>query len=167
MVVSPSLITHRIEAELELPLPLAEVFPFFSAAENLGKITPPELAFRIVTPPPIAMAVGTRIDYRISLFGLPMKWRTRITAWDPPYAFEDDQERGPYAQWLHRHAFEDIPGGTRILDRVTIRLPLSPLGDVAWPLVRLQLRRIFRYRQEAVARHFLGTTDDVRWSVRV
>lgn len=161
------MIAHRIEAELELPLPLAEVFPFFSAAENLAQITPPELGFRIVTPPPIAMGEGARIDYRISLFGLPMKWRTHITAWQPPHAFEDDQERGPYARWLHRHEFEEIPGGTRIVDRVEIRLPLSPLGDLAWPLVRLQLRRIFRYRQVAVAKHFLGRADGVKWSVRV
>jgi ligand-binding SRPBCC domain-containing protein len=133
-----------------LPLPLDEVFTFFSAAENLERITPPELGFRIATPLPVEMRPGALIDYRLSLFGLPFRWRTEITEWDPPHSFVDTQLRGPYAQWIHRHRFTEVDGGTLMEDEVRYRLPVPVLGMAGVPIVKLQLRRIFSYRERKI-----------------
>ncbi len=91
------------------------------------------------------------IDYRIRLSGIPMKWKTLISEWDPPFAFTDEQLRGPYSRWIHRHTFAPLPGGgTRMCDHVRYKLPLSPLGDLVYPIVRHQVRNIFRHRNTVI-----------------
>ena len=97
-----------LRTSLLLPRPIDEVFPFFAAAENLARITPPQLGFIIRTPPPIDMRPGTLIDYTIKVWGMPLRWCTEITRWNPPYEFEDTQLRGPYAKWVHRHTFTAV-----------------------------------------------------------
>lgn len=141
---------HVLRASTEVALPIGRVFEFFSAAENLELITPPELRFRILTPSPVVIREGTFIDYRLSLFGLPFTWRTVITRWDPPHEFVDTQLSGPYAQWIHRHRFREVPGGTVIEDEVRYRLPVPLVGEVAFPFVRFQVGRIFRHRRQAI-----------------
>jgi ligand-binding SRPBCC domain-containing protein len=149
---------HVLRARMTLPLPLADVFAFFADAENLSRITPPELGFRITTPTPLTIAEGTRIDYRLSLFGLSFAWQSEITVWEPPFEFIDTQLRGPYAQWIHRHRFEPVHGGTAIEDEVRYRLPVPVLGEAAFPLVRLQLERIFRFRRKRIRALLLEAT---------
>ena len=74
---------HKLEMETLVPGSLETVFNFFSNAENLEQITPPELGFKILSPLPIRMKKGTLIDYRIRLFGIPLKWQTLISKWEP------------------------------------------------------------------------------------
>ncbi|MBX3390279.1 MAG: SRPBCC family protein [Phycisphaeraceae bacterium] len=116
-----------LEISQELPLPLDSVFPFFAAPENLEAITPPWLNFRILTPRPIQMKQGARIDYSIRLRGIPLRWRTEITLFEPPHRFVDLQVRGPYSFWEHTHTFAATSTGTRIMDRVCYLPPKIPL----------------------------------------
>lgn len=141
-----------------LPQPRAAIFPFFAAAENLERITPPWLHFRILTPTPVAMRRGALIDYRIRLHGLPLRWRTEIAEWEPPVRFVDSQLRGPYRLWVHTHTFTEVPGGTRCDDEIRYAVPGGRLVDVLF--VRAQVERIFAHRQTVLAALFGKTPGD-------
>jgi ligand-binding SRPBCC domain-containing protein len=143
---------HRLVRSRLIARPLAEVFEFFADAANLEALTPPYLRFRILSPLPIPMEPGARIDYALSLFGVPLRWRTRITDWRPGVQFVDEQESGPYAFWRHTHRFEARGDYTLVHDLVEYREPLGPLGALAHALfVRRTLDFIFNYRGAAMA----------------
>ena len=137
--------THTID------LPRQDVFEFFADAGNLERITPPELNFHIITPQPIDIKQGTLIDYKLKMRGIPIKWRTEISVWEPPFRFVDQQLRGPYNQWIHTHTFTELsPTQTLMEDEVRYRLPIEPLGDLAHFFVKSELAYIFDYRQKVV-----------------
>ncbi|MBL8885901.1 MAG: SRPBCC family protein [Phycisphaerales bacterium] len=152
-----------LETRQEIARPLADVFAFFAAPENLEAITPPWLNFRILTPGPIRMERGALIEYKIRLRGIPIRWRTEITGYDPPRMFIDKQIRGPYILWEHTHTFEpsrtdDGRDSTRIVDRIRY-VPRDiphwvPLlgGLLHRVIVRPDLERIFAYRKTQIAR---------------
>jgi len=144
---------YQLERSQLVERPLHEVFEFFSDAANLQALTPPFLGFSILTPLPIEMRQGARIDYSLALFGVPMRWRTEITVWEPERRFVDEQESGPYTLWRHTHEFESSGGGTWMRDRVVYQIPFGPLGQLARALfVRGTLERIFDFRRDTVAR---------------
>lgn len=139
----------RLECAQLLPQPRERVFDFFSDAFQLEAITPPWLQFAVLTLPPIRIAAGTLIDYRLRLHGFPIRWQSRISVWEPPVRFVDEQLRGPYQQWHHEHIFEDVVSGTLCRDVVHYQVPGG------WPIealfVRPSLRKIFRFRQHKLA----------------
>jgi ligand-binding SRPBCC domain-containing protein len=146
---------RTLTTELWLPAPLTEVFAFFSDAHNLQVLTPPWLHFRILTPPPIPMHLGTRIEYRLRWHGLPLFWRTEISDWNPPLRFVDRQIRGPYRRWVHEHTFAQREGGTLMRDRVDYAVPgwlLEPL--VSRLIVTPDVERIFAYRRGVMQERF-------------
>jgi len=142
----------RFDSQLWVSAPRPLVFEFFSNPENLERLTPDWLGFRIVTPRPIELQAGARIDYRLRIHGLPIRWQSEISCWDPPSRFVDEQRRGPYRKWIHTHRFEEQEGGTLIVDEVRY----WPLGGrlMNWLFVRRDVQRIFRYRSEVLRQFF-------------
>ncbi len=143
--------TYLLRCRLLAPLPIEKTFEAFEDPRNLARITPPWLSFRVTTGGDIAMRKGAEIEYTIRWLGLPMRWKTLITGYDPPRSFVDEQARGPYSLWRHRHTFEAVAEGTIVTDSVEYRLPLGALGRIAHALVvGRQLKGIFAYRQRAM-----------------
>jgi ligand-binding SRPBCC domain-containing protein len=140
----------RIQSELWLPRPRDEVFAFFANAANLEALTPPWLHFHILNPG-VVIAQRARIDYRLKIHGIPLRWQSEISRWDPPSSFVDEQRRGPYRRWVHTHTFAAERGGTRVGDAVDFEIP------VAWLVggfVMRDLHRIFAFRRQALVSLF-------------
>jgi ligand-binding SRPBCC domain-containing protein len=136
---------HTLIREQVVPGSPEQVFPFFAEARNLERITPPWLAFKVLSAD--AMRVGALIEYRLTLHRVPIKWLTRIEEWVPGERFVDAQLHGPYALWHHTHEFEPHGEDTLMRDTVRYALPLGPLGEIAHRLfVRRDIERIFDYR---------------------
>lgn len=143
---------YELRAEITLPRPLAEVFPFFATARNLETLTPDFLRFEVLGGGPETMGKGVLIDYRLRLRGVPMRWRSEITAWEPPFRFVDEQRRGPYRRWHHEHTFEEVDGQTIAHDHVHY----DHFGGrlVNRMLVAPDIAQIFEYRQKRMAELF-------------
>ncbi len=134
-----------------VPAPVPQVFGFFADAKNLDRITPPFLRFKVLTPD-VPIGVGARIDYKLRLRGVPFRWQSEITAWEPNERFRDEQRHGPYRYWRHVHLFRETDDGTQVEDGV--EYDVSCGSALHHWFVAPELVRIFRYRQEALARIF-------------
>jgi len=137
---------------LWLDRPRDEVFAFFADALNFQEITPPWLQFRVVSKLPIQIREGAEIDYRLRIRGIPVGWRSRITAWDPPRRFVDERVSGPYRLWIHEHRFTEHAGGTSCEDNVQY----APLGGplVNTLFVKREVEKIFSFRSEQLRKIF-------------
>jgi ligand-binding SRPBCC domain-containing protein len=144
---------HVLERSQRFGVPVEQAFEFYVDAGNLEPMTPSWLHFEVTTPGELTLRQGTLLDYRLKLHGVPLRWQSRIKAWEPPLRFVDVQVRGPYALWEHTHLFEpDGDNATVIHDRVRYELPLGPLGALAHRLfVRRDLERIFDYRSRVAS----------------
>ena len=152
VTIAMSFHVHTLHREQHLPGSPEAVFAFFGDARNLEAITPPLLRFRVLTPDPVTMGVGTLIRYRLRVRVVPVGWLTAIREWDPPQRFVDEQLRGPYALWHHTHTFDPHPdGGTLMRDVVRYALPLGPVGELAHRLfVARDLDAIFDFRAQRI-----------------
>lgn len=146
---------YELRREQWVPRPRREIFAFFANAMNLELLTPNWLRFSVLTPEPIPMRPGTTILYKLHWHGIPLRWTTEITRWEPEHRFEDIQRSGPYRLWHHTHSFEEVNRGTLMTDHVRYSLPLGPFGQIAHTLtVRRNVEAIFDYRHRQIEAMF-------------
>lgn len=143
---------YTLRTEVLVPAKLETVFAFFADPHNLNFLTPPWLSFSILTPSPIEMQTGARLDYRLKLHGIPIGWKTEITDWEPPNKFVDMQIQGPYRLWRHEHTFLEQHNGTLVIDNVDYTVPGGPI--VHWMFVKRDVERIFDYRHQQLLEQF-------------
>ena len=143
---------YLLVSTLRVPRPIEQVFEFFADARGLDQLTPAYLRFEILTPDPIAVGPGVLLDYRLRIHGLPVRWQSEITVWDPPHRFVDEQRKGPYRWWIHEHRFVPKHGDTDVVDRVHYGVPGGALTHGLF--IARDLRAIFEYRAARLRRLF-------------
>ena len=146
---------YTLKSRQKINKSLKEVFDFFKSPENLSKLTPSKLNFKILTPTPIEMKNGQLIDYTIKILGFRVHWRTIITSYLEPYEFVDQQLVGPYKMWHHKHTFEDKGTYVEMHDEVNYVIPFGIFGRIAHFLyVKKELEGIFLYRTKIIDKIF-------------
>jgi ligand-binding SRPBCC domain-containing protein len=144
--------TYQLKTELWLPQARAEIFQFFADPANLERLTPGWLRFEIISKGTQPITEGARLDYRLRIRGLPIKWQSEISSWNPPHRFVDRQTKGPYKLWVHEHTFLDRRGGTLVCDNVQYSVfGGAPVNRI---FVAPVLDRIFKYRHTALRKIF-------------
>lgn len=58
------------------------------------------------------IGLGQEVTWRARHFGVPLTMTSRVTAFDFPTSFVDEQIRGPFRSFRHVHEFEATPGGS-------------------------------------------------------
>ena len=140
---------HHLKQSQTLPVDRKVLWEFISVPQNLNKITPPDMAFKIIGEPPEKTYAGLLLEYRVKVPLLGWStWLTEIKYVEDGVSFMDEQRVGPYKLWLHTHKLEDVDGGTRMTDDIRYLIPFGPIGLLAnFLFVGRTLRRIFDYRR--------------------
>ena len=132
-----------------MPVRIDKAWYFFTSPDNLSRITPESMGFKI-TSDIISDKIypGMIITYKVYPFRvIPARWVTEITHVIENRLFVDEQRVGPYALWHHEHHFEEVEGGVKMTDIVSYKPPLGFIGRMVEPvIVRPQLGKIFNYR---------------------
>lgn len=84
---------------------------------------------------------GEQVTFRATHFGVPFTLTSRVTDFDRPRCFVDEQVSGPFRSWHHRHEFRAGPTGTVMTDTVRMEAPLGPLGRLAERLLLVRYMR--------------------------
>ena len=140
---------YTLHAQQELKISVSDAWHFFSAPENLEKLTPEQMGFEITSKVDRNVYKGQIITYKIGVFPrIKTSWVTEITEVKDQLFFIDEQRFGPYKMWHHEHWFEALPNGnTLIRDKVSYKIPFGILGHFAQKIfIKKQLLDIFSYR---------------------
>jgi len=152
---------HNLHREQFLPAAREQVWDYFCDPRNLNEMTPPDMKFFIITNPLERMAAGQLIEYRVEFIrGWKSLWLTEIAHVREREYFVDEQRIGPYEFWYHEHKFEQVDGGTRMIDHVTYSIGFGPLGDLmnaVW--ISHRLKSIFDFRAQKIQEIFPGSSE--------
>ena len=130
----------------------AEVFAWHARPGAIQRLSPPWDPLKVLEQTG-GILPGARVVLRMKAGPLPYRWQGRHTRYEEGRLFEDEQVRGPFAQWTHTHAFEPTGDNQcRLKDTIRYRLPFHGLaGPLSEPIIRRQLARIFAYRHRVTA----------------
>jgi ligand-binding SRPBCC domain-containing protein len=166
---------QTFETHQWVPFPVELVFAFLANPTNLPHLVPREFETRVedarIQPPPQrpvhpdparrfrSVAAGVGSEILISFFPIPwvprrVSWMARITEFAWNSHFSDEQVRGPFTHFRHRHGIQsemrDSVEGTLVSDEIEFSLPFGIVGRIAGIVVRRRMSLSFAYRQKCL-----------------
>jgi len=121
----------------------ARLFAFHELPDAVDRLMPPWERARVLERAPDLLP-GRRLVAEVEVaFGFFMRIESVHTLYDPPHRFDDEQTRGPFRRWHHRHIIEPHPDGALLIDDIDFESPFALISR--WIVMR-RLRRLFDYR---------------------
>lgn len=97
------------------------------------------------------MNLGDWVTWEARHLGIRQRLTSRITVFDRPHHFRDEQVKGAFASFQHDHYFESSPGGVLMREVFAWRSPLGLLGRAADVLfLRKYMLRFLSARNEVI-----------------
>ena len=165
---------ERFETEQWVPYPVELVFAFFANPANLPYMFPPRLQtrmedLRLIAPPPRPLAADPARRFKSVAAGagsevlisfIPVIWAPRRVSWMARIVefewnshFADEQVRGPFKLFRHRHGIEaetrEGREGTLVSDAIEFELPTWVAWAGSW-MVRRRMEKTFAYRRKVL-----------------
>jgi ligand-binding SRPBCC domain-containing protein len=140
----------RLTRSIRIAAPVEAVFAFHADPRNIERLSTPQAQAQLVPPYEVPLRQGSIVRLRVMLLGLvPQQVETEIVVCDPPREFTDQQRRGPFRSWRHRHLFRPVAGGTELTDDVTYELPTGlPFRLIGEAAMMAQMEALFQHRQQ-------------------
>lgn len=122
------------------------LFGFHELPDSFLRLLPPGEKIRVIEIAP-SLEVGSRTIVEIRVALVCVRFESLHTAYDPPHSFEDQQLRGPFRSWRHRHIIEPHPDGAVLVDDIDYTPPFGFLGRLIDPIaIKPRLRKLFAFR---------------------
>ena len=105
---------------------------------------------------PERYALGAKVEFKIQALGLVREITHKVTAFDDPRSFTEEQIAGPFRHWVHEHIFETLEDRRCVaIDRIQFLPPGGVAGMIMTASRILEnLEDGFDYRHEQLERHF-------------
>ena len=149
---------NNFERTVSLPLSPSKLFEWHEREGAFQRLCPPwdpvDIKF---TDGHIRDGAQVKLKVKGPL-GVPLSLEVVHQGYEAGVQFQDRQQRGPFAHWLHTHTMgvEDDPQRARLIDSIEYKLPLGFLGELGGgSIVRHRLAQLFYYRHQ-VMRHDLS-----------
>ena len=97
---------------------------------------------------------GESVTWEATHFGIRQQLTSKITAFNFPTHFRDEQVKGAFKSIVHDHYFEDRNGYVAMKDVFSFQSPLGILGRLFNLLVLTKYMKGFLVRRNAVIKDF-------------
>ena len=97
------------------------------------------------------LGLGDEVTFEAVHLGRRWWLGARITRFEPPHVFVDEQVRGPFRMLVHVHEFQAANGATLMVDTFRWASPFGLLGRIADTLfVKRHLRELLAERGQFI-----------------